>query len=295
MNAKTGKTSIVARFNRVLILLYLASLLASLPAVYYITRHQAISAAQGQLNLLVDTVISLRQFVTKDIRPVVREAGIMHPPAVSGVVATAHLARYLGALQPGYYIKIASDNPLNPRNKASPLEQSLLERFRKNRSLDSIIEIGPIADMDYLVSARPSVSETGCMLCHGDPAAAPKEITALHPASGKGYGYKLNEVVGANVVGVPLGNVMAVAMERAAVVAAALTVLFAVLMLAINLLVRKHIIQPVLEIAESAHAVSRGDMERRIESDRNDEIGDLARSFELLRRSLAAAMRRLKT
>jgi HAMP domain-containing protein len=99
-------------------------------------------------------------------------------------------------------------------------------------------------------------------------------------------------VVGVNLVGVPLGNVNALAMERSLAVVGLLTGLFGVLMFTMQFSVRRNIIRPLVEIASSAQAVSQGDMGRRIETNRNDEIGELARAFELMRRSLQSMMRR---
>ena len=69
--------------------------------------------------------------------------------------------------------------------------------------------------------------------------------------------------------------------------------LFALIFLTINLMVRRALVNPIVEISSAAKDISLGKMDKPVESDRNDEIGDLTHSIELLRRSFVQAMKRL--
>jgi methyl-accepting chemotaxis protein len=51
---------------------------------------------------------------------------------------------------------------------------------------------------------------------------------------------------------------------------------------------------PILELRDTANRASRGDTSQPVSVNTDDEIGDLARDFERMRKSLEAAMRRLK-
>lgn len=67
------------------------------------------------------------------------------------------------------------------------------------------------------------------------------------------------------------------------------------LFMIVNILVRHLILTPIVEITRVAKEVSGGDLYQAIEvTDRNDEIGDLGKSFELMRRSLVTAMKRMQ-
>jgi methyl-accepting chemotaxis protein len=57
--------------------------------------------------------------------------------------------------------------------------------------------------------------------------------------------------------------------------------------------VARQIVRPVLGLTEVAVRMSRGDLETPVGVDRQDEIGELARSLERMRASLKAAMLRL--
>jgi methyl-accepting chemotaxis protein len=102
-------------------------------------------------------------------------------------------------------------------------------------------------------------------------------------------------VVGVSLVGVPLADVQSLAIQRSLFVIGAITVIFTLLFIIVNLLVRRLILVPVLEITEVAKAVSKGDIHREIGTDKgNDEIAELTNAFELMRRSLLTAMKRMK-
>jgi HAMP domain-containing protein len=276
-------------------LIYAVSILLAAPVTYLYTKNQVYSRANQELALLVDVVKSLQGYVATDLRPHFSKQGIFYSPAISGIVATARVADQLKKVRPQYLIKNVSDNPLNPENRARGIEEDLLKRFRADRSLPGLDEEGVIEGRAYLVRAAPKVSDKpGCMRCHGNPDNAPPDVTETY-GKGMGYNYKLNDVVGVSLVGVPLADVQALAIERSLIVAFGLTLLFGVLFLVVNLLVRRLILNPIAEITEAAKAVSGGDINRAVESARRtDEIGDLATSFELMRRSLLSAMKRMQ-
>lgn len=59
-------------------------------------------------------------------------------------------------------------------------------------------------------------------------------------------------------------------------------------------LIQRFIIKPVTHISRLAREVSGGVLEQEIKSSRTDEIGELAKAVELMRRSLVSATNRLR-
>lgn len=286
--------SLARRFNMALAVIYLGSVVVSLPLVYWYTREQVQQQAAKELSLLVDVVKSVQHYVATSVRPHMIERKIFYSPAVSGIVATSKVAEHLRTLQPQYYIKVASDNPLNPANRAVALEIDLLDEFRRNRKLENWQETGLIGGKPYLVAATPKVSASkGCLRCHGKPDQAPDDVLKTYGRE-SGYHYQMNDVVGVSLVGVPLAEIRQLAMERSVGVAGGLTVVFGLLFVVVNLLVRKLIIDPMGEITTMAQAVSKGQVDQKMNIDRNDEIGELARAFELMRRSLVLSMKHMR-
>ncbi len=286
--------SLAKRFNRSLIVVYVFTILITTPIVYFVTKQQVYAQAEQDLVLLVDVVKSIQNFVAKDLRPHFMKEQIYYSPSFSGIVATARIAQHLKQKQPQYYISNVSDNPLNQNSKAQGLEQDLLDQFRRNRDKKILNTQGEINGQTYLVSSAPKVSKKGCLRCHGAPELAPEDVTATFGTK-SGYGYRIGEVVGVSVVGVPLGDVQSLAIKHSLIVISGITLLFSILFIVVNLLVRRLILEPITEITTVAKAVSHGDIGRRVDvQDRKDEIADLANAFELMRRSLVSAMKRMK-
>jgi HAMP domain-containing protein len=69
---------------------------------------------------------------------------------------------------------------------------------------------------------------------------------------------------------------------------------FALVILVINLLLRKTVIQPLNRITKVASEVSLGNMEAEFEQVSNDEIGKLAAAFNRMKTSLVMTLDMLK-
>ena len=283
--------SVARRFNTSLLLLYLLSIAVSAPAIYYFTRSEVFAQANSELRLLGDLVKSIKGYISKDMRPWFIENKQFHSAGFSGIVAVSLIAKQFKGLQGRYAIRNVSDNPLNPANSPESFERGLLEEFRGDRDLSHLQTEGELGGQLMLVSSAPIVSQPGCLQCHGEPDKVPPEITAQYGTT-SGYHYKDKDIVGLELVGVPIADVNALALQRSLVAIGLLTALFALIFVTINVLVRRNLISPILEITNAAHAVVKGDLDRSLDIQRNDEIGDLARSVELLRRSFSQVMKR---
>ncbi|MGE5152589.1 MAG: DUF3365 domain-containing protein [Bdellovibrio bacteriovorus] len=289
MTTTTG--SIARRFNISLALLYFLSIAVSAPAIYYFTHTEVFAQANSELRLLGDLVKAIKGYIGKDMRPWFVQNKQFHSAGFSGIVAVSRVAENLKELQGRYAIRNVSDNPLNPANSPQPLEQQLLRQFRGDPSVKTLETRGELGGQLMLVNSAPIVSQPGCLQCHGAPDKVHPEITGQYGRA-SGYNYKDGDVVGLELVGVPIADVNALAMERSLLAIGLLTVLFGLIFVTINLLVRRNLISPILEITDAAQAVAKGDLDRTLDIQRNDEIGELARSVELLRRSFAQVMKR---
>ena len=291
LSITTKRGSIARRFNLSLLLLYFLSIVVSAPLIYYYTRSEVFANANSELRLLGDLVKSIKGYIGEDMRPWFVKNKQFHSAGFSGIVAVSRVAENLKKIQDRYAIRNVSDNPLNPANSPQPLEHELLRAFRGDRGVTTVQREGELGGQPMLVSSAPIVSQPGCLQCHGEPEKVHPEITGQYGRS-SGYNYKDGDVVGLELVGVPLADVNALALQRSLMAGGLLTAMFALVFLTINLLVRRNLISPIMEITGAAQAVVKGDLERPLDIQRNDEIGDLARSVELLRRSFAQVMKR---
>ena len=292
-NNSNKRSSISSKFNQSLLTLFLALVLVLIPIMYYLTKTQVLAQANKELTLLVDMVKAIRNVVREDTRPHFTPKGEFFPIVVSSTVMAKTVAEKFARVRPEYYIKIFSDNPPNAEDHPDELEKILLERFRQNKQLKSIVETGTIQGKTYLLSSAPATVKKGCLLCHGNPERAPLAISRKYGVK-SGYGWKVGEVIGGSAVGVPLDNVNAIAIKRTLYALLALALVFGTLYIYINTIVRRSIIFPIAEIADKAKKISHGDLGEALNTDRDDEIGELSKSFEMMRRSFISLVRRIK-
>lgn len=292
---KKGKrhSRITRKFSKVLFALYLVIVALSVPSTYFLTQQQIREQASSELSLLVDMVRSVRNVVREETRPHFLPKGEFFPPVVSSTVMAKTVASKFAVLRPEYYIRIVSDNPLNSENLPDAAEAGILNRFRAADSADKIVEVGVLRGQNYLISAAPATAREGCLRCHGAAATAPTQITAKY-GQNSGFGYRVGDIVGASVVGVPMANLNELVLTRSLIIVGILTLLFAFIFLFISTLVRRSIIIPLLSITAATRSVSRGRLDQSISIESNDEIGDLAYSIELMRRSLVAIVKKMR-
>ena len=109
-----------------------------------------------------------------------------------------------------------------------------------------------------------------------------------------GFGWNLNEVIGAQVVSVPMTVPLARAQETWKVFMLSLGGVFIAIAVVLNLMLWALVIRPVTKLSALADKVSLGEMDApEFRVGGRDEIGVLAASFARMRRSLEQAMKML--
>jgi protein-histidine pros-kinase len=141
--------------------------------------------------------------------------------------------------------------------------------------------------------ARPLVNKAACMECHDTAATAPASMIQLY-GSENGFGWKPNEIIGAQIVSVPMtaSALRATHIRNLFVIpfVAFLTLLF----ISVNILLNFVVVRPIECIAKTAEAISLGQLNTpEYHYGKSDQIGRLAASFNRMHRSLAEALRML--
>ncbi len=247
--------------------------------------------------LLMETMISVRQYTNEQIKPELndqleREFLPQVIPAYSATEVFNNLRRRENYGQ--YFYKEATLNPTNPRDKADGFETEIIEKFRKNKKLSELrgFREEPAVKMFYI--ARPlKINAPTCLECHSTPERAPKtQIKNYGPIGG--FGWELNEIVGAQIISVPASTVIQKANQYSFLIVGIVSIVFVAIILLVNLLLNRQIVRPLKRITRVAEEVSTGHMDVDFEQLSNDEIGNLAKAFKRMKLSLEMAMRRLK-
>ncbi len=126
-----------------------------------------------------------------------------HPQSVPAFAAT-EIFTYLRGKYPEYFYKEATLNPTNPRDRAADWEADIVNQFRSNPALPEFIGTRETPTGTALYLARPiKISNVSCLTCHSTPDKAPPEMLKLY-GTANGFGWKMDEIIGAQVVSVPM-------------------------------------------------------------------------------------------
>jgi hypothetical protein len=126
-----------------------------------------------------------------------------HPQSVPAFAATETFG-YLREKFPDYFYKEATLNPTNPRDRATDWESDVVNQFRGNSNQAEFISSRESPTGTALFLARPiRINNVSCLECHSTPDKAPAEMIKLYGGD-NGFGWKLDDVIGAQIVSVPV-------------------------------------------------------------------------------------------
>lgn len=261
---------------------------------------QARSLIDQRSSFFMDSMLAVREYTSRKVNPIVAPlnegGGVFRPEAVPSYSANT-VFDYLKS-QPDYRYysyREATLNPTNLKDKADSFEARLVDSFRSDAGLKSLAgeRTTPLGNFHYV--AKPIiVGKESCLVCHSTPARAPKSQLLAY-GEDSGFGWKLNEVVGAQIVTVPIKEVIHAKNQSLLITAFLLIVSFVVVGLVTNSVLNHLILRPMRAISLRADEASVTPASVSFEEkSRLDEIGLLARSFERMKQSLAISMQMLK-
>ena len=191
----------------------------------------------------------------------------------------------------GYTYREPALNPTNLSDRAQDWEADIIRVFRIDASKKELVTERDTAFGSTLNLARPvTITDEACLLCHTEPSAAPAALIKSY-GTANGFGWKLNETIGAQIVSVPMAVPLKVARDTYITFLIIMTVMFAIIFVILNLLLHYLVIAPVKRVSAIADAVSLGDenVETYVKPGQ-DEISSLSVSFNRMRESLKHAM-----
>jgi protein-histidine pros-kinase len=124
--------------------------------------------------------------------------------------------------------------------------------------------------------------------------AAPKTLVDRY-GSANGFGWQLNEIIGAQLVSVPTDVPIQRAQAAYRTFMVSLTAVFLFIGIALNIMLLIMVIQPVTRLSRLADQVSMGQMDvPDFHAGGRDEIGRLSESFNRMKKSVVQAMKMLE-
>jgi protein-histidine pros-kinase len=209
----TGESAMKLRVN--LVLLAVAVIVVELFAVVSTPFLQNIARSDvlQRARIMMEAAAGIRTYTSNEIAPLLTantEDARFHAQTVPAYAASKNFA-VLASKFRDYAYREAALNPMNPANRAVDWEADIIGNFRTNPFTEELIteretEYGRVLNLSH-----PIVSGERCLACHGTVERAPRAMVALYGTQ-NGFGWKLNEIVAAQIVSVP----MAVALEQSA-------------------------------------------------------------------------------
>ncbi|HJR49606.1 MAG TPA: DUF3365 domain-containing protein [Gemmatimonadales bacterium] len=285
------------KFNLVLLLVFLVGL----GIAGWISRDLLIRNARDEVarnaGLMMETALAVRGYTINQVRPHL-DLQLMRaflPQSVPAFAASETMTE-LRKRYPDYFYKEATLNPTNPRNRAGDWETDVVQEFRNRPGLKELQGERDTPTGRALYIARPiQIGNPACLGCHSTPEAAPPTMIKLY-GSANGFGWKLNETVGAQIVSVPMTLPLQNAQRAFYTFMGSLLAVFALVFVALNLMLNWMIARPVAKLLHAADQVSTGNFEIPEFPERGrDEIALLGRAFNRMRRSLQKAMQMIES
>jgi len=283
------------KFNLAMLFVFLIGLGLTGAMSYEFVTSEARREVLNNAALMSEQASVLAQFTVNEIAPLLADQIERRflPQSVPTWVTQTNF-RMLQQKFPDYSFNVTVENPTNPDERPTDWQAEIIRSLKAQPELKELITERETPNGRILSVATPVViSNPACLRCHSTPDAAPATMVDLYGPN-NGFGWNLNEVIGAQIVNVPMRIAHAHAWRRFTHVMVELIAIFVAMMVLLNLLLHFVIIKPVCGISTLATEVSMGNMDRPEMVVRGrDEISRLAESFNRMRRSLANAMKML--
>jgi len=289
------KFSIAAKFNIVFLSIFAVGFGAASAVTNYLLQQNAREETLQSARVLMQSALAARSYTAGQIVPLL-ETRLKYeflPQSIPSFAATEQLGQLLKQY-PDFSYKEATLNPTNLRDRAADWEADLIHTLRAKPALAELVGQRNTATGPALYVARPlQIKNAACLRCHSVPDAAPRTMTDIYGRN-NGFGWKHMEIVGAQVVSVP----MEVPLQRARTMLntymLSMLGIFVFLFIALNIMVHIFVTRRITRMSRLADQVSLGQFnDEEFEVKGSDELSTLARSFARMRSSLASAMKML--
>jgi protein-histidine pros-kinase len=280
------------KFNLVLIVVFLAGFGAAGFVSRQLLQENAREEVVRDARLMLEAAIAVRTYTVDQVRPhLIKQLDEVFLPQTVPAYAATEAVSTLRKKYSDYSYKEATLNPTNPRNRTADWEADIVNRFRDRPDMKEIVSERASSTGRSLFIAHPiQISNAACLQCHSTPSAAPPTMLKIY-GEANGFGWKHNEIVGAQLVTVPMEVPLRNADRAFQTFMTSLAGVFLVVFIVLNVMLSLLIVRPIRRMSEDADKISTGDFGVPEFKDKGkDEVAVLGSSFNRMRRSLEKAM-----
>jgi HAMP domain-containing protein len=281
-----------AKFNLVILAAFAVGFLIAAIVLNRVFIDNAREQVLQNARIMMTAANAIRTYTAEELVPLLPKErdGKFVPETVPAYAAQKNFKTVQTAFA-GFTYREPALNPTNPSDRAQDWEADIIGMFRNDAARNEVVierdtPLGPTLHL-----ARPiAIRDPTCLTCHSTPTAAPAALAQSY-GTANGFGWKLNETIGAQVLSVPMAVPLKLARDAYKTFLVILVAVFAIVCVVLNLLLHYLVIAPVRRVSAMANAVSLGEegVECYIKPG-NDEISSLSVSFNRMRESLKHAM-----
>jgi len=285
------------KFNIVLLAVFVVGFVLTGFISYGVLQANAREEILDNARVMMESALASRSYTNSQVTPLL-ETQLRYTFLQQTVPAYAATEQFndLRKKYPDYSYKEATLNPTNPRDRATDWEADVVNQFRNGLAKgNELFGERDTATGQTLYLARPiQIKDPACLACHNTVAEAPKTMIELYgPANG--FGWKLNEIIGAQIVSVPSALPIQRANHTFKVFMLLLTLVFVLTFILLNVMLHSIVIQRIKQLSKLADEVSLGHLESaEFKTRSKDEIGVLTQALARMNKSLVQAIKMLE-
>jgi HAMP domain-containing protein len=284
------------KFTVLLLVVFLGGIVISGVALSSILSYTTQNEVTSKALMLIETMNSVRDYTDTQVKPELqaRLKTEFLPESIPAYSAREVFEKLReNRIYGDFFYKEATVNPTNLRDKADSFEAEIVGRFQSS-NLPEVRGFRQTPSGNLFYIARPiSITKPSCLECHSTASAAPASMIERY-GTANGFGWKLNDIVGAQIISVPANQVLQNSRQAFVLIMGTVAAIFAAAIFVVNLWLKQYVAKPLRQMAQAAEAVSTGNLDADFEWKSNDEVGSLAEAFRRMRTSLVMAMKRLE-
>lgn len=285
-----------AKFNLALLAAFAVGLVIAGVVVFQVLLANARDEILSQARVMRAAALAFRAYTAEEIQPLLASASDERfiPHIIPSFAAQTNMRRVQEQFPQFSYREVAL-NPTNLADLAGGWERDVVEAFRSDAALTELVVDRDLGSGSAIALAHPiRITDERCLACHSTPEAAPASMVDLYGTK-NGFGWQLNEVIGAQIITVPTSVAFARAERTFVWFMATLAGVFLVMWILVNILLQAIVVSRAKQIAALATEVSLGNMDApEFDVSGKDEFAVLAQALSRMRRSLASALSMLK-
>lgn len=225
--------------------------------LYRLETQQAQAEVVQNADFLMETALAIRSYTANELRPLLNKQHTdeflpQTVPSYSAQTTLNHLKKRF----PDFTYREVALNPTNVSDRASDWEVGLVRRFQSDSATKELSGVISVGGREKFYVARPiRITNSNCLTCHSTPEAAPKSMLAKYGTS-NGFGWKLNEVIGTQIVEVPVDRAWKAAKNSIAISLGTLICIFLLTFVVFLVVFRRYVIRPLEAITKVTEEIS---------------------------------------